>query len=348
MTTVAEFDSKGFAAYPATPVSLFDATVANTERAPSRGEWPGLGAAASIRAALLRDNNLSYSDVKSTVVVANNAVGGALLSEIYKGTDPFSSAVAQAGALGGVTGESSGVLAVTFGQGESDSIGGTTPATYLSDLIQLAEDNDADLRAAAGQSKRIPTVVYQLNATGRDIGLMHLQASIDSPLIYCAGPMYWLTYYDTLHIDAASSRLVGALHGEVIKRVAIDGEEWEPLRPIDAKVLGNAITLTFNKSGLVLDSTLMVGQVNSGFVVKNSGGTVQTVSAVDVLNSNQVRLTCATTPASDWAVEYGVPAVGRSDAFIGNMGNLRDNAGAEIIFDGSPLHNWCVMFDWTL
>lgn len=348
VTTAVEYDNKGFPAYPAAPVSIDDATVANTERATSRGEWPGLGAASAIRAALLRDNNLAYTDISSTIVVANDAVGGSLITQINKGTAPFAAAVAQAAALAGVTGKSSGVLAVTFGQGESDSTAGTDPATYLASLIQLAKDADADLRAASGQSKRIPTVVYQMNATGRDIGLMHLQASLDSPLIYCAGPMYWLTYYDTLHINAASSRLVGALHGEVIKQVVIDGEDWEPLRPIAASVLGNTITMTFTKSGLVLDSTSLPGQTNSGFVVKNGAGTAQTVSAVEVINGNQVRLTCATPPESGWTVEYGVAAAGRSDAFIGLMGNLRDNAGAERTFDGEAIHNWCVVFDWSL
>lgn len=348
VTTAVEYDNKGFPAYPTTPNTIADATVANTERSGTRGEWPGLGAASFIRASLLRENNISFEDFKNTVVVANNAVSGQRIDQINKGTAPFASAVAQAGALAGVTGESSGVLGVTFGQGESDSQAGTDPATYLAALIQLAKDADADLRAASGQTKRIPTVVYQMNATGRAIGLAHLQASIDSPLIYCAGPMYPYEYYDTLHINAASSRLVGAKHGEVIKKVAIDGEEWEPLRPIDAKVLGNAITLTFSKSGLVLDTTLLPAQTNNGFVVKNAAGTAQTVSAVEVLNGNQVRLTCGAAPASDWTVEYGVTATGRSDAFVGKMGNLRDNAGSEVVFDGVPLHNWCVVFDWML
>jgi hypothetical protein len=348
VTTAVEYDNKGFPAYPTTPNAIADATVANTERSGTRGEWPGLGAASFIRASLLRENNLSFEDLKNTVVVANNAVSGQRIDQINKGTAPFASAVAQAGALAGVTGESGGVLAVTFGQGESDSQAGTDPATYLAALIQLAKDADADLRSASGQTKRIPTVVYQMNGTGRAIGLAHLQASIDSPLIYCAGPMYPYEYYDTLHINAASSRLVGAKHGEVIKKVAIDGDEWEPLRPIDAKVLGNAITLTFSKSGLVLDTTLLPAQTNSGFVVKNAAGTAQTVSAVEVLNGNQVRLTCGTAPASDWTVEYGVAATGRADPFVGKMGNLRDNAGSEVSFDGVPLHNWCVVFDWML
>lgn len=346
VTTTGELGVKGFAAYPAAPDAIYDASVENTERATNRGEWPVLSAAAAIQLAMKRDHGFDMA-LDNTIVVANTAVSGARLDEISQGTAPFSAGVAMAAALEGITGEASGVLGVSFGQGESGN-DPTGEAAYLAGLIQLAEDLDADLRAATGQDRRVPLFTYQMNSKINFVGKMHLQASLDSPLIYCVGPMYQYTYYDTLHINAASARLVGALHGEAMKAVCIDGGPWEPLRPVDAKVLGNTVTLTFNKSGLVFDTTTLPSQTNQGFVVTDAADTAISVSAVELLNGNQVRLTCASAPQPDWTVSYGVAAVGRADSFIGSMGNLRDNAGLERQFDSVPLHNWCVVFDWVL
>lgn len=347
ITTTGASGVKGFAAYPTAPDAIYDASVANTERAPGRGEWPVLNAASQIKTAMKRDHGFDMA-VENTLVVANTAVSGARLDEIDKGTAPYNAGLAMATALGGIVDGSSGVLAVSFGQGESGNIP-TGEAAYLAGLIQLAKDLDADLRAATGQDRRVPLFTYQMNSKINFVGKMHLQASLDCPLIYCVGPMYQYIYYDSLHIDAASAQLVGALHGEAIKTVCIDGNEWEPLRPIDAKVLGNTITLTFNKSGLLFDTTALPAQTNNGFAVKNVSDVSVSVTSVEVLNGNQVRLTCASAPQPDWTVQYGAnAATGRSDSFVGSMGNLRDAAGDERKFNGTALHNWCVIFDWTL
>lgn len=345
ITTAQEYDSVGFPAYPAAPSAILPATVANTQRPTNRGEWPGLGAAAAVRVALLRDNNISHTGLKSTVVVANNAVGGASIASLSQGTAPYLAAVAQAGALAGLTSQTAGVLGVIFGQGESDSA--TTRADYRAAMIELAKDYDADLRAATGQAKRVPLVAYQLSTQSRDIALAQLDASLQSDLVYLACPMYQFDYYDSLHIDSVSSRRLGAYYGEALKAVAIDGDEWEPLRPVSSQVVGNTIVLTFNKSGLVLDTTLVPAQTNQGFFVRTGAMAAVTINSVAVVNGNQLRIACATTPASDWVVQYGVTATGKAP-YSGRAGNLRDSAGDALSFDGFPLHNWCVLFDWVL
>ena len=345
VTTASKYDDLGFPPYPDTPDQLNPATVANTQRSGSRGEWPALAAAEHIHDLALSDRGYIGALDGAKLVVANNAVGGAAIDEISQGTAPYNSAIAQATALDGLTDGASRVLAVTFGQGESDSIGLLPEATYAAALNQLAVDYDADLRAATGQAERVPLFSYQMNTTGRGIGREHYKASLDNPLIYCVGPMYPYTYYDTLHINAASSRLVGAMHGAAIKEVCIDNKDWEPLRVISHSVIGNDVVLTFNKSGLVFDTATLPAQTANGFFAKDGGGSAVAVSSTAIINSNQVRLTLASTPASGWEIGYGVSASGRADTFIGSMGNLRDSSGSRRVFDGVELHNWAIVFD---
>lgn len=345
ITTVQEYDSVGFPAYPAAPTSIAPATVANTQRSGSRGEWPGLGAAASVRQRLLANNNISYRDVKSTLVIANNAVGGSPIANISKGTAPYNSAVAQATALAGLTGDKAGVMAVIYGQGESDGV--LTREQYREALIKLATDLDADLRAATGQAKQVPLIAYQLATARRDISLAQLDAARKSPLVSIACAMYPFTYYDTQHVDSISSRRMGGYYGAAVKRIAVDGGRWEALWPIDCRVDGNFITLTFNKSGLQFDVNLVPVQSNYGFWVSSGSGPVQTINSIVVLNSNQVRIECAQAPQPGWTVNYGINAVNMAP-FTGRAGNLRDCAGDVLQFDNYPLHNWCLGFDWTI
>ncbi|KGG82443.1 hypothetical protein [Comamonas thiooxydans] len=340
ITTTQEFDNLAFPAYPAAPSSLLPANVANSQRNDwtPRGEWPGLGAAAALRRALEIQNNLRYTDVKSTIVVANNGFGGAKIAGIAKGTAQYNSVIAQAAALAGVSGGTAGVLAVPLGIGEND----TDAAAYREALPILVKNLDADTRAQTGQTKTVHTVMYQMSTQQRAISLAQLDAARSISLIALACPGYLLSYYDSIHIDSVSERILGAYFAEAIKTVGLDGGKWEPLWPIACNVSGNFVTLTFNKSGLVLDTTLMPAQTNSGFAVS---GTM--VSGVSVINGNQVRLQCAAAPALGATVSYGVTATGKGP-FVGRAGNLRDNRGDSLLFDGFPLHNWCVEFDWVI
>lgn len=340
ITIAQEFDNLSLPAYPAAPTQLLPATVANSQRVTytNRGEWPGLGAAAGMRKALQRENNLSYTDIKSTIVVGNNGVGGAKIADIAKGTAQYNSVIAQAAALAGVSGGTAGVPAVLLGIGEND----TDIAAYLPALLQLVKDLDADLRTATGQVKSVPTVMYQMSTQQRGISLSQLSAAKNSDLIALACPGYMLGYYDNIHIDSVSERILGAYFAEAVKTIALDGGKFEPLWPVSCDISGNFVTITFNKSGLVIDSALVPAQTNNGFAV--SGVVVNTAS---VINGNQVRLVCESEPPIGAVVSYGVNATGKAP-FIGRAGNLRDNSGRNKEFDGFPLHNWCVEFDWVL
>jgi len=349
ITTAQEYDTVCFPAYPADPDTLLPATTANSQRDTPivRGEWSGLGCAKQFRDALNRDHNISYLTTRSRIVIANNGYDGRRLDQINQGTVYYDSAVAQAAALGPLTGETSGVLAVIFAQGESDALVPTDPATYKGLFKEFATDIDADLRAATAQAKRIPTVSYQLGSIGRPIGLAHLAASLESPLIVLACPMYQFEYYDDKHIVSAAERHMGGYFGEAIAQWAA-GVKFEPLRPIASRVLGNTVVMTFNKTGLEFDTTLVAAQTRNGFsCVMGDGVTANHPTAQAVINGNEVRLTFASPPDSGATISYGVAASGLG-TYGGGAGNLRDRAGDARSIDGFALHNWCVLFDWVL
>lgn len=349
ITTVQEYDTVCLPAYPDAPSELRPATAANSQRA-ARGEWSGLGAARQFRDALSRDHNISYQTTRSRVIIANNGLDGQRLNQINQGSPPYNSAIAQAGALTGLAGEASGVLAVLFAQGESDSAAyaATGYGPYKALFKEFAADIDADLRAATGQAKRVPTIAYQIGSIGREIALAHLDASLESPLIVVACPMYQFDYYDGLHIDAASERHMGGYFGEAAAQWAA-GAKFEPLRPISAVPLGNTVLLTFNKSGLVFDTALVPAQARNGFSCTMADGvTANNPTATAVVNGNQVRLTFATPPDSGATIRYGAGAATGKGAYVGGAGNLRDSAGDARSIDGFPLHNWSVLFDWAL
>lgn len=349
ITTTQDADNSVFPAYPGVPGDLLPATVANSQRATDRGEWSGLGMMIRLRDLLEEENNLTHEDLENTLVAINTAVGGQLITALAKGTDPYASGIAAATRLAQID-PAAGALAVCWGQGEQDASVGTASATYLAALKTLAKDYDADLRSATGQTKRVPFITYQVTAsTFRRIGLVHLQASLDSELIYLSNPMYPLEYYDSVHINAESERIWGAYQARVIKRVVMDGGDWEPLRPIASRVAGNTVVLTFNKGGLAFDTTLIPAQANHGFELFDEADGAVVITGVEIINGREVRITCGEAIGSGYTVKYGDnSATGRSDAYTGGCGNLRDSAGDTETFDGTPLHNWCVLFDWEI
>lgn len=310
-------------------------------------EVPVLGTAARLRAALAADNGVTAEAVKSTLVLSSGALGGTSITALNKGTAPYQHVMDDAAYLASRYGSVARYLACTWMQGESDLA--LSQTAYRDHLLQLATDNDTDLRAAMGQVSPVPTFTYQTcTRNARHIALAQFDAARQSPLIKVAFPMYMFTYIDYLHIDAASSRIAGGYFAEAIKAVQIDGNRaWAGLQIVAADLRGNDIILTYNRDGLTFDTTTIAAQTDFGFEVEDGGGTPIALSSVEVINGRQVRLTCASAPASGWTIKYGVDATGQG-VFDGFSGNLRDNAGLTRAIDGWPLHAWALIQNWEL
>jgi len=347
ITSTQEYDNIGFPAHSSSPSSFVALTVANTQVS-GRGESPMYGTAGHIKALISSENGLAYTINDYQILSCNNGYGGYTLAQLAKGTAPYAAAISQVQAgynLAVAAGKTFCHQANTWTQGESES---TTLADYRTRFIQYAKDYNTDSKAITGQFNDVITISRQVTSSNRVIALAQLEASELCPLIVIACPMYQFDYYDSAHIGATAAKILGGYYGLVYKRVIIDGLKWQPLKPISHSISGNTIDLFFNKEGLTLDTTLVPSQANSGFTVRDAGDATITVSSVAVISPNRVRITCATTPTVGCTVHYGREAATGKGPYVGGCGNLRDNQGDSIVYLSNPMHNWCVLFAYTL
>lgn len=351
VTTAQEYDNVGFAARANAPTSLVALTVALTQYS-SRGESPMYGTLGFIKDRIAAENGITYTKNDYQLAACNNAYSGYSITALNKGTTPYTLAMSQVQAAHDIAvaaGKTMSYAAVTWTQGEADTA--MAKATYKAHLIQLAKDYDADGRAITGQGTPVRFITYQCaTANVANIAQAQLEASNECPLITLACPMYQFDYGDTQHVDSTSAKWLGGYYGLAYKRLVIDGQDWKPLQPVAHAVLGSTIDLVFNKSGLVLDTTLVPAQTNYGFSVKDGSNVAQTISSVVLIAPNRVRITVSGTPAAGWSVQYGNNSASGKSPFVGGCGNLRDSQGDVITYAAisKPMHNWCVIFNYTI
>ena len=162
-------------------------------------------------------------------MACNNGYSGYKISQLSQGEAPYTATLAQATALksyGEDVGVSVGWLCNVLTVGANDgSPGDLTPtATFKAETLALAEDLDTDIRAIlTDQSKPIITIVNQVASRAPQLAQAQLECSHESNLVVLSGPMYQYTYYDAVHINPASERLMGALCGLAAKRTITDG-----------------------------------------------------------------------------------------------------------------------------
>lgn len=359
ITTTPEYSSIGIAHYYATEPKVEDIRPAATGYLGLSGagaESPVYGAAAMVYRSMIAENAVLESDIKTVVCVTANPLVNSPITTFNKGSARYAWLVNRATTFKSLYGYRSAAMPMMYSQGEYEASVSGVPADYKAALKQLATDYDSDMRAIFGQSKKAPLVINQVSQTYTAIsyrahGVAQWEASKESDLVIMACPFYMLTFTDALHINASGSRIMGAYMGLAAKRHFVDGQKFQPLQPSSVAIEGNDLVVTFNKSGLVFDTTTIAAQTNSGFAVDNAGGTAQTINAVAIESGNKVRITMASTPSAGWKVKYGVPATSRTP-YLGACGNLRDSAGdslsAYVSLDGLttwPMHNWCVLFD---
>lgn len=350
LTTVQEYDNVGFAAHADAPTSFVQLTVANTQVS-SRGESPMYGTLGHIKELIAEENGIPYAKNDYQLVACNNAYSGFSILTLNKGTTPYSLAMSQVQAAFNIAmaaGKTMAFQAVTWTQGEANT--GMDKDVYKGHLKQLAIDYNVYGKVITGQYNDVRLICYQTASANRNVAIAQLEAANESPLIYMACPMYQFDYGDTQHITAESSKWLGGYYGLAYKRIVVDRQDWQPLQPMAHAVNGNTLDLIFNKTGLVLDTTLVPAQVNHGFEVRDAASAAVSIIAVEVIGPNRVRLKLASTPAPGWFVRYGYNIAVGKGAFVGGCGNLRDCQGETLVYSAvnKPLHNWCVIFNYSL
>lgn len=326
----------------------------------SLAETPSMGTADMIKQRILAEDGKAYTDHEYQILISTPGYGARTISQLSKGSDHFTRMVTQATYgrdLSNAAGKTHAVQAVTWTQGESDYISRTTRSAYATALNTLISDINTDLKAVTGQTKNIPLISYQISshiyyggqtsATADPyIALAISDVEESNPLCVIATPMYQFSYWAGGHIIAESTRWLGAYYGLAYKRVIINQEDWKPLKPIASVRQSNFVEIRFNvpEGPIVFDTTQIAAQPDYGFQLVDASNNAISISSIDIIDVDRIRITAATTIPSGAKVRY---------AWQGNtitgLGNLRDSQGDTITFDAissvKRMDNWCLIFE---
>ena len=303
----------------------------------------------------------SYSTGGYQIAVTKHGVGGALYSGLKKGSTPFANGMSQVSAINAAV---SGLntyraIGVTVIHGESDSAAGATSDQYEGYLKEWQKDYQADIQTLTGQTTAIPLFTDQMSSFAGGSGsaaipCAQLSASENNPdNIVLVGPKYFLTYSDGVHLTNSSYRQLGEYYGKVIKKVAVDKEEWKPLSPKQIYRIGNEIYAKFNVPAgpIQFDTSLVLAKQNYGFEYYDAISSAS-ISSVSIVSPDTVKITLNTSPTgSNQRLRYAFTGVAGSwagaDQAGSARGNLRDSDDTVSQY-GNTLYNWAVHFDKSI
>lgn len=296
------------------------------------------------------------------------AFGGALYSQLKRGTTPYTRSIRDGGG------------AIMCVHGEADGAGDISTSDYLADLKEWISTYRNDL-----QNPSIPflvdqcssQVVYAGDGMGKRMAgptLAQWQITKQSPAIpnvFCVGPKYQYPYEDSgthptggqyVHLLPAGCAWMGHKWGQILARV-LSGVQWRPFEPVSASRSSTTVTLTcyVPYPPIVIDTTTVASQTSRGFRFYNvTSGSFITINSVSASGSN-ITLTLNSTPTDTnnklmyaWVTDYNdPPRFGAGDDHsVGGyycMGNLRDSDTAGSFVGGATgapyqMGNWLVQF----
>ncbi|WP_251473579.1 sialate O-acetylesterase [Stenotrophomonas lactitubi] len=351
VSTVQKYDTIAFPAHSTSPAAWALATAASASEGGNK-EIPAFGAADCVKELLAAEDGIAFTDQAYQLLIGNAAYGGYSIGQLEKGTPPYAELMGQVQAGFNIAQQQDKLFAATcmwWIQGEGNYT--STQTAYRTRLVQLARDFDADCRLVTGQAGPTYLIASQTTSQGqvdysRSVQLAMVDAQSVEPLVVLAAPQYMYTYLLDewlAHVDAASTRLLGAYLGLAYKRTVIEGRKWRPLMPIAATVQGRVIYLRFNKSGLRLDTDLVPAQPNFGISLRTSSNAEHQITSVAVAQPDVLKIVCAApVPLGVDLWLGGKTAVGINN-YQGGATNIRDSQGDDRTFDNYPLHNWAVI-----
>jgi hypothetical protein len=253
------------------------------------------------------------------------------------------------------------VSAVTWTQGESDYVNGTTKSVYKSLLTQLMIDLNTDIKAITSQTEDIRFISYQTASidtfnTIPEIALAQYELAVsDDNILEMALSMYSFEYNDRFHLKAEYSKLLGSYYGKTLSETYSDKKN-KPIYPIGHIIKTNNIELTFNVpvSPLVFETIATTETItNQGFeVIKNSVNILTGIS-LDTNGTNLI-LVCSESPVGS-VIKYGFQKGTRSTTAGTakySIGFLRDSSGNydNITIDGTlhKMNNWCPVLEYNI
>jgi hypothetical protein len=307
------------------------------------GETPLAGVAAMLKELVVGPYNPTQRTDPPQILVSFAGRGGRGIRDLDKrhAQDPegkyyatMLDDVRRAKAWADANGKTYAVAKILWGQGPRnddyriDRDGPVLPRqtfleTYAQDLMNFADDADADIRAITGQAGRIPLLTYQTGGT--KAGQAQMIAADRHPHIYMVGPHYYTAsainsrygnpekHGEWIHWTADAARGWGVLAGKVAGRLLIGREPWEPLRVLSARWLSTTeIEVVFRvpRPPITIDTTFLPPQgPGRGFGLRHGTGDAATaaaaISAVQVTGPDRIKITIATARTGDETLSYG-------------------------------------------
>jgi hypothetical protein len=229
------------------------------------------------------------------------------------------------------------------GEGNGGPTGGIVPtrwdaeiprieglAWYRDQLMAYRRQWSADLCAITGQKGDLPMFTYQTLGPAGEAQLMAADADAS---IHLVGPHYAVPsalnsryppgrHGDAIHLSADGERWWGEQVGKVMHRVLHQKEDWQPLRPLTAKLTsardGIVIAFSVPRPPLVIDTAFLARQEMAtaggftslaGFQVRGSQGQAIALSSVETVSPTDIRIRFVSAlPANEKCrISYGHP-----------------------------------------
>lgn len=323
------------------------------------GETPTAGTLEMINDLRFSENGVPYTASPERYLGSDPAFGGLRLDQLTFGTVPFfvlTENIQYGVARAREQGSPYRLSAVTWAQGESDYVQGTTRATYVSGMKTLKAWIDLYASSYSGLATRAPIIQHQVSShvsSGSlypQIALAQLELGDTTSGFYVAAPSYMMEFVDGLHLTGASSKWLGAYFGLVYKRVVVDKQDWKPLSPSKVTVKGSTIEAKFRvpRPPLVLDTARVTNPGSYGFSLVTATGIEIGLRSVSISSPDTVTIVARRPVPAGAKLRYAFKG-GVSGSKTGPRGNLRDSQGDTMVFDPTGINkrmdNWCVIFE---
>lgn len=330
-----------------------------------KGETPVSAQMNMVRQLIDSENSILVSDLTYTMLGTAPGMGSKTLAQLEKGTDYYArliNQVQQAHDIAVAMDKRLVVEAFSWVQGSLGRSG-----SYAEALEQLRLDIDTDVKAITGQTEVVKCITWQSFIFNNSLRAkqaydQYVGAAETYPHIICAGATYHLNNVKAgnLHFKSESQDWLGAYFGVAYKRTIIDGEKFEPLKPIGTHIDGNALYVKFHVpyGSLVFDGNYFADAANEvkneGFALFAADGTEKVITDVSIVSSDMVKIVCSEAVTDTDRLTYGDVSTDAYQWVNTNRGHLRDTQGDYLQYKSGnledthsvlPLHNWCVLFD---
>ena len=292
------------------------------------------------------------------MLVSAHGVSGIAYSGIKKGTTAYANGLAQVSAAKALCTSQKltyVVRGVTNVHGESDHLAGNT--AYASNLAQWQQDYETDVRAITAQTEPVPMFHTQMSSWTKygqatsAIPAQQLMATVGSGgKLVLVGAKYHLPYApDGVHLTNQGYRQMGEDYAKAYRRVVLEGQRWEPLRPTSVTRNANVIRIVFAVPSppVAFDTSRVAPAAHMGFEYTDASGSPPAIASVALDGPDAVKIVLASTPTgANKRVRYAFTGVPGASAgpMTGPRGNLRDS-DATPSPHGYSLYNWAVHFD---